>query len=188
MTICFSCFMNTPAERQQCRRPDAQGNIHCRHSKSWQLGLNLGSFTSFQPGDLDLLKQYLDAHNYAYGRNITRAKAYDMVTRCQHGLPSYMKYSNAQLRTFINERRIPITGNINRMGSRQLVKCLEDADDTATFPLMRLPPELRAMIYEQSFEPVQRRSRAYAAPPILQFNKQVNNESQGLFETYKSQR
>lgn len=134
---------------------------HRKYQKDtyWMLGFYLDK-------SVGELKEYLKTHGYLnrYNTGSTKAVLLDAIGRYQRGLLSYGRYSTKKLREFCHARalRTPKAAETS-----QLVRILENADDTATFPrFFQLPAELRIRIYEFHFSDYDDMSTQHRQPPL----------------------
>nr|OQO22342.1 hypothetical protein B0A51_08430 [Rachicladosporium sp. CCFEE 5018] len=79
-------------------------------------------------------KDYLDRHGYVYKRSLRKAQLFELTTRCQRGLLSYMKYDLEELVQFARARGL-ISGSATVAAKHRakLEAALERADDNTTF-------------------------------------------------------
>ncbi|KAK3632385.1 hypothetical protein LTR56_016399 [Elasticomyces elasticus] len=101
------------------------------------------------------------------------------IVRADRGYLSYEKYEEAELRHFCGSRSLELAAE-STVSKADLVAALEEADDTWTFPLMDLPPELRLEIYAHHFAAFDLETNI-TPPPVTTACRQVRTEALPLF-------
>ncbi|CZT19157.1 uncharacterized protein RCC_05003 [Ramularia collo-cygni] len=136
---------------------------------------------------------FLSTRNFACIRKTSWSRVAYLCTRAQRGMISYDKRLIGDLRQFCKERDFQMFKNLKK---KELIELLERKDEEATFPrFMELPPELRIMIYEHSFDTSidhsgssqwqeWRASSFYTIPPRVTYaSKALRQESLPIFYT-----
>lgn len=131
-------------------------------------------------------RSLLRGRNYAFKRGTSPTKLAYMRSRSDRGLMSYYGRSVAELRTYCKQRGI---GNTEGKKKEDLVAVLEDADENLTFPrFLDLPPELRILVYEYSFDVFNHEWERNAKnalqlrpPPVASVCKLLREETLSLF-------
>lgn len=142
------------------------------HKNYWKLGTNPKS-------TIKGLKDFLDKHEFYYldCANVSRLKA--LSQRCERGLLSYEAYDIAGLRRFAHDRGLQVSA---KAPESQLITLLEEADNSQAFPkFLKLPPEMRNMVYKFYFESLGVVPPRFANPPLCVTSRQLKKESLGLF-------
>ncbi|OQN99045.1 hypothetical protein B0A48_14906 [Cryoendolithus antarcticus] len=99
-------------------------------SSYWMLGIGTRKSIYY----VEDYKDYLDRHGYVYKRSLRKAQLFELTTRCQRGLLSYMKYDLEELVQFARARGL-ISGSATVAAKHRakLEAALERADDNTTF-------------------------------------------------------
>ncbi|KAK5726517.1 hypothetical protein LTR17_012640 [Elasticomyces elasticus] len=126
-------------------------------------------------------KRELIKRGFFAQKSIGRDRCIALLARADRGYLSYEKYEKAELRQFCGSRSLELA--TKRTASKaDLVAALEEADDTWTFPLMDLPPELRLEIYAHHFAAYKHLEEAnITPPPVTTACRQVRTEALPLF-------
>lgn len=133
-----------------------------------------------------IIRNYLTAQKYAFGRKDLLPRLEYLSNRAQRGLISYYGRPVAELRKFCTDRKIEDFKGMKKAG---LIKVLEDEDEWSQFPrFLDLPAELRVLIYEFSFDVMigdsYRETNALfeiRPPPVTSVCKLLRQESRPLF-------
>lgn len=106
-----------------------------------------------------------------------------LAVRAERGLLIYDPCSTEDLRGFAQSRHLDLPTKIppGRAGKAVLIALLEDADEKATFPLEKLPTELRLAVYGSYLEDLKFENTSPTQPPITQISKIVRKEALPLF-------
>jgi hypothetical protein len=121
--------------------------------------------------------KYLEEHGYRCRENVSKAVASDAVGRYQRGLMSYEGLSVSELRSLCKAKGLSSKAKT----ASRLARALEKADDSATFRLLDLPPEIRNMIYELHLSDLGEINTCYAQPPLTLASRQLRAEALLLF-------
>lgn len=125
------------------------------------------------------LKVYLEQAGYHVKASSNRKQLVDALVRWQRGLLSYDACSSKELKTFCSQRNVKVS---KKPLKKELVDCLEDEDEMATFDrFLDLPPELRNRIYSLHFDSIDTPLNLPQPPPITTVSRQVRQESLLLF-------
>ena len=127
----------------------------------------------------DEMREELVEWNYVPKRNDKRQRLRDLLVRQDLGRLSYNAFSAAELKLFCKQRAVAIPEKISK---EELVDILEKADDIQTFPpFMRLPPELRELVYKAHFASFAKPESYAAPPPITRVSKIIRKETWPLW-------
>jgi hypothetical protein len=121
------------------------------------------------------MKSYLTQHNFPHLTGITKETALDLVGACQRGLPSYELHSFADLKICARHRGM-------RIGDRKwdLKRRLEDADEGLVFRILKLPPEMRLLIYTFYLDSLEDLPRSFEMPPLTRV-RELSAETMPVF-------
>ncbi|OQO02835.1 hypothetical protein B0A48_11118 [Cryoendolithus antarcticus] len=153
-------------------------------SSYWMLGIGTRKSIYYVKDYED----YLDRYGYAYKRSLRKAQLFELTTRCQRDLPSYMKYDLEELVQFARARGLISGSRIVAAKHRaKLEAALERADDNATFRrFFDLPAELRTIVYGHycaglTLPILPRTPAGPVLPPLLRASRQVYQESRPVY-------
>lgn len=135
------------------------GRYDCHDGRNtyWMLGFD-------QKMTAHELREYLDANDYQYPVNASKAVLMGAVGRHQRGLLGYEKYCAHDLLAFCQARKISVPRKARTPA--QIARVLDKADDNATFTrFFDLPAELRTRVYELHFSDYQIASK-HRQPPL----------------------
>lgn len=130
--------------------------------------------------------RYLDDAGFYLPKNSSWTRTKDLLIRCQSGRLSYEKYGVAELRGFLAARQAGTTDRegqvlIRKAKKEEIVRRLEVADDTATFRLMDLPPEMRTLIHTMYLDSFPVLPARFVQPPVCLASRCLRQDSLKLF-------
>ncbi|KAK3647899.1 hypothetical protein LTR56_007873 [Elasticomyces elasticus] len=126
-------------------------------------------------------KRELIKRGFFTQKSIGKERCIALLGRADRGYLSYEKYDETELRRFCESRSLSIAAE-STTSKADLVAVLEQADDTWTFPLLDLPPELRLQIYDHHFAIYNHLEVTNVVPPpVTAVCRQLRNEALPLF-------
>lgn len=140
---------------------------------------------------MDEFRRYLKKKAFYYKTTDQLPRLKELTKRCASGHQSYGACSVQALRALVRSRGLD--SQLDRKSSkRQLVRCLEaadDADDTRNAPrappkfhrFFELPAELRNRVYTFYFESLGKVPPRFVVPPLCRASHQLRSETTGLF-------
>lgn len=144
-----------------------------------------------QMDGMEKFRYYLKEKGFYHKSTDQLPRLQGLTKRWARGHQSYDACGVNDLRALLQRRRLEPYGG-RKANKRQLVRCLEVADDAddarnamnATRELHRfseLPPELRNRVYEFYFESLGKVPPRFVVPPLCRASRQLRSETTGLF-------
>ncbi|KAK4901630.1 hypothetical protein LTR27_001402 [Elasticomyces elasticus] len=154
------------------------------HSAHWHNGAGVREYWKLEDHSqktIEEAKRELMKRGIFTNGSFGKERPIALLERADRGFLFYEQYEDTELRRFCESRAIEVTTE-QAASKADLVIALETADETRTFTLFKLLPELRIHVYTHHFASYHHvHCSNLAPPPVTTASRQLRKEALPLF-------